>query len=173
MTLNNTEMSRWKRWTELCTYHLNNWAVSALHVIDLLQVPLQSVQRLCAVLPSRASPLAFGTVPPLGPLPQAGGPESGGGGRPGLQLEGWTHDASATLSSCLSFMYASPLAILYGLICLVQSKRSSSSLPTTALFLQRLFSLEEWNHVPWRKIFYHFLPRILRSKCWFSFCIGY
>lgn len=71
----------------------------------LIQIPLHSVQCLRAVLPDGASSSAARTLPPPGPLTQAGGPKSGGGGRPGPQLEGGTNDASdPTMLSCLSFM---------------------------------------------------------------------
>lgn len=76
-----------------------------VHVVCFLQIPLHSVQCLCAVHPGSAPSPAARTVPPPGPFPQAGGPKSGGGGRPGPQLEGWTHDASdPTMLCCLFFM---------------------------------------------------------------------
>lgn len=71
----------------------------------LIQIPLHSVQCLSAVLPDGASSPATRPLPPPGPLTQAGGPESGGGGRPGPQLEGGTNDASDPMMLfCLSLM---------------------------------------------------------------------
>lgn len=63
-------------------------------MVAVLQGTLQGVQRLGAVLPDGTSSPAARTSRPRGPLPQAGGPVSGGGGQPGSQLEGRTHDAS-------------------------------------------------------------------------------
>lgn len=67
--------------SELCAYFLCMGFVS-------LQIPLHGVQRLGAIFPDSASPPATRTVPLPGALLPAGGPKSGGGGRPRPQLEG-------------------------------------------------------------------------------------
>lgn len=59
-----------------------------LHVVCFFQILLHSLQCFGAVLPDNASSPATRAVPLLGPFPQAGDPEPGGGGRPGPQLEG-------------------------------------------------------------------------------------
>lgn len=71
-------------------------------IFYFLQTPLNGVQRLGAVLPDGASSAAAGAVLPPGPVSNAGGPKSGGGGRPGPQLEGRAHDVSVH-GACLSF----------------------------------------------------------------------